>query len=108
MINYRIHASILLTNNTIFIYLHSAIMTTLDWPASPLGLQRVPFFLPSPSYPFGQKQLKPPSKFWQLLVWLQGFEISHSSISEPQYNPSQKVSEYNLYMLIKQQANNDH
>ena len=72
-------------------------MTPLDWPASPLGGQPVPFILPSPlEKPFGQEQLKPPSKFWQVSVWMQGFEVLHSLISETQCNPSQKVSEYNL------------
>ena len=83
-------------------------MTPLKWLSSPLREQPDPFFMPSPLNPFGHEQLKPPTKFWQVSVWMQGFEVWHSSISETQCNTSQKVSEYNLYMLIKQEANNDH
>ena len=74
-------------------YLHSAIMTPLE---SPLRVQPDPPFMPLPLNPFGHEHLKPPTKLWQASVWMQGFEVWHSSISETQSNPSQRVSEYNF------------
>ena len=75
-------------------YLPSAIMILLDWLA--VSWQLVPFLNPSPPYPLGQEQLKPPGKLWHSL--LQGFKVTHSLISRPQCNPSKRVS--TIYMFI--------